>query len=30
MLIEERLLVGRYPEYREYKARTRRVVPGIL
>jgi protein-S-isoprenylcysteine O-methyltransferase Ste14 len=30
MLIEERLLVARYPEYREYKTRTRRVVPGIL
>jgi protein-S-isoprenylcysteine O-methyltransferase Ste14 len=30
MLIEERLLVARYPEYAAYKARTRRVVPGIL
>ena len=30
MLIEERLLVERYPEYRAYQARTRRVVPGVL
>jgi protein-S-isoprenylcysteine O-methyltransferase Ste14 len=30
MLIEERLLVERYPEYAQYKARTRRVLPGVL
>jgi protein-S-isoprenylcysteine O-methyltransferase Ste14 len=29
MLLEERMLVKRYPEYREYKARTRRIVPFI-
>jgi protein-S-isoprenylcysteine O-methyltransferase Ste14 len=29
MSIEERLLVGRYPEYRAYMARVRRLVPFI-
>lgn len=27
---EERLLVERYPEYAEYSARTKRVVPGVF
>ena len=27
MLLEERLLIARYPEYREYMRRTRRIVP---
>ena len=27
---EERLLIERYPEYREYAARTRRVIPFVL
>jgi protein-S-isoprenylcysteine O-methyltransferase Ste14 len=30
MLIEERMLVERYPEYREYQARTRRVLPFVV
>lgn len=30
MLLEERLLVLRYPEYRDYMKRTRRVVPFVL
>ena len=30
MLIEERLLTERYPEYREYMRRTRRVVPYVF
>lgn len=29
MLCEERLLVARYPEYRDYARHTRRVIPGI-
>jgi protein-S-isoprenylcysteine O-methyltransferase Ste14 len=29
MLLEERMLVERYPEYRDYMARVRRVVPFI-
>ena len=29
MHIEERLLVGMYPEYRDYQARVRRIVPYI-
>jgi protein-S-isoprenylcysteine O-methyltransferase Ste14 len=27
---EERLLVERYPEYAEYSARTKRLVPGVF
>jgi protein-S-isoprenylcysteine O-methyltransferase Ste14 len=30
MLAEEHLLVGRYPAYAEYKARTARVVPYVI
>jgi protein-S-isoprenylcysteine O-methyltransferase Ste14 len=30
ILTEERLLVERYPEYREYAARTKRVIPFVL
>ena len=30
MLLEERMLVRRYPEYRDYMARTRRVVPFVV
>jgi protein-S-isoprenylcysteine O-methyltransferase Ste14 len=30
MLIEERMLVERYPEYRDYMRRTRRVVPFVV
>ena len=30
MLSEERLLLGLYPEYRNYSARTKRVVPGLF
>jgi protein-S-isoprenylcysteine O-methyltransferase Ste14 len=30
MATEERLLVQRYPEYRDYAARTRRVIPFIV
>lgn len=30
MASEERLLVERYPEYREYAARTKRVIPFVL
>jgi protein-S-isoprenylcysteine O-methyltransferase Ste14 len=30
MLIEERLLVERYPEYRAYMTRTRRIVPFVF
>jgi protein-S-isoprenylcysteine O-methyltransferase Ste14 len=30
MLIEERMLVVRYPEYRDYMRRTRRVVPYVV
>jgi len=30
MLAEERLLVLRYPEYAEYAARTRRIVPFLF
>ena len=30
MLIEEHLLVARYPEYRAYMGRTRRVVPFVF
>jgi protein-S-isoprenylcysteine O-methyltransferase Ste14 len=30
MLSEERLLVERYPEYRDYMARVSRVVPFVL
>jgi protein-S-isoprenylcysteine O-methyltransferase Ste14 len=29
ILSEERLLVERYPEYREYARATRRMIPGI-
>ncbi len=29
MSLEEQMLVERYPEYREYKARVRRIVPFI-
>lgn len=29
LLCEERLLRGRYPEYRKYAARTRRLLPGV-
>jgi protein-S-isoprenylcysteine O-methyltransferase Ste14 len=30
MLLEERLVRARYPEYASYAARTRRVIPGLL
>jgi protein-S-isoprenylcysteine O-methyltransferase Ste14 len=30
MTAEERLLAARYPEYRDYAARTRRIVPYII
>jgi protein-S-isoprenylcysteine O-methyltransferase Ste14 len=30
MFMEERLLVGMYPEYRAYAARTARVIPFVL
>ena len=30
MVIEERMLVARYPEYRAYMTRTRRVVPFVV
>ncbi len=30
MFTEERLMVERYPEYREYAARTKRVIPFLL
>jgi protein-S-isoprenylcysteine O-methyltransferase Ste14 len=30
MRSEERLLVQRYPEYGEYAARTKRIVPGLF
>jgi protein-S-isoprenylcysteine O-methyltransferase Ste14 len=30
MFAEERLLLGRYPEYADYARRTRRVVPFVL
>src|SRR5579862_831164 len=30
MYAEEQLLVERYPEYREYQARVRRIIPYVL
>jgi protein-S-isoprenylcysteine O-methyltransferase Ste14 len=30
MLTEERLVIAQYPEYREYSARTKRMLPGVL
>jgi protein-S-isoprenylcysteine O-methyltransferase Ste14 len=30
MATEERLLIQRYPEYRDYAARTRRVIPFVV
>jgi protein-S-isoprenylcysteine O-methyltransferase Ste14 len=30
MLLEERMLIERYPEYRVYMARVRRIVPHVL
>jgi protein-S-isoprenylcysteine O-methyltransferase Ste14 len=27
---EEHLLVGRYPEYREYAGRTKRIIPFLV
>jgi len=30
MFTEERLMVERYPEYREYAARTKRVIPFVI
>jgi protein-S-isoprenylcysteine O-methyltransferase Ste14 len=30
MVLEERLLTERYPEYREYSRRTRRVIPFVV
>jgi protein-S-isoprenylcysteine O-methyltransferase Ste14 len=30
MLMEERLLIKRYPEYKAYAARTKRVIPFVL
>jgi protein-S-isoprenylcysteine O-methyltransferase Ste14 len=30
MLMEERMLAARYPEYRDYMRRTRRVVPYVV
>ena len=30
MLLEERMLAARYPEYRDYMRRTRRVVPYVV
>jgi protein-S-isoprenylcysteine O-methyltransferase Ste14 len=29
MRLEERLLIGRYPEYREYRNRVKRIVPFV-
>jgi protein-S-isoprenylcysteine O-methyltransferase Ste14 len=29
MRLEEQMLVVRYPEYREYMRRTRRVIPYV-
>jgi protein-S-isoprenylcysteine O-methyltransferase Ste14 len=29
MSLEERLLVGRYPEYGNYMSRVRRIIPGV-
>jgi protein-S-isoprenylcysteine O-methyltransferase Ste14 len=29
MLAEERMVSARYPEYRDYAARTRRLIPGV-
>ena len=30
MILEERLLVRRYPEYGDYAARTKRMIPGLF
>ena len=30
MLCEERLIVGRYPEYRQYAATTKRMIPYLF
>ncbi len=30
MLCEEKLVVERYPEYRDYAKRTRRMIPGLF
>jgi len=30
MVLEERLLAERYPEYREYSKRTRRIIPLVI
>lgn len=30
MKCEEKLVTRRYPEYREYAARTRRMIPGVF
>ncbi|MFN8582019.1 MAG: isoprenylcysteine carboxylmethyltransferase family protein [Gemmatimonadaceae bacterium] len=30
MVAEERLVIERYPEYRAYAARTKRLVPGVF
>jgi protein-S-isoprenylcysteine O-methyltransferase Ste14 len=30
MLFEERMVTERYPEYRDYAARTRRMVPFLF
>jgi protein-S-isoprenylcysteine O-methyltransferase Ste14 len=30
MLLEERFLVARYPDYADYAARTKRMLPGIF
>jgi protein-S-isoprenylcysteine O-methyltransferase Ste14 len=30
MVLEEQLLIDRYPEYRDYAKRTRRVVPFVI
>ncbi|MGH9409560.1 MAG: methyltransferase family protein [Vicinamibacterales bacterium] len=30
MLLEERLLVARYPEYRDYMKGTKRIIPFVL
>jgi protein-S-isoprenylcysteine O-methyltransferase Ste14 len=30
VFLEERLLIARYPEYRDYEARVRRIVPFVF
>lgn len=30
MILEERALLQRYPEYRDYAAKTKRMIPGVF